>query len=300
MAIKRKAYASAAETLGERQVRVICSTADVDRMGEVVVQEGLDLAAYLENPVVLWQHDPQQPIARAATVALADGMVQALVQFPGEGVSPKADEVYGLIKAGILNTVSIGFDPSEMEPMDPGQPRGPQRYRASELLEISFVSIPANRGAAVVSRQHRAALGSPRVRSLYDVGALASALSNLGWIRDDAQWEADFEGDASQVPAMLGQAMQTLGAALVAMTQEEVAELLAEADAEPEVLPEPVPLDDAVYIEAGATPAIRKFRAGLRRTRSVPAAGIPTRATRAAALRERTRRKRDAHVIALG
>jgi len=56
--------------------------------------------------------------------------------------------------------VSIGFDPVDMEPMNPAQPRGPQRYLKSELLEISFVAIPANTGAGVVQRaftRHRAA-----------------------------------------------------------------------------------------------------------------------------------------------
>ena len=299
MTIKRKAYAVPAETLGERQVRVVCSTAEVDRMGEVVVQEGLDLTCYLQNPVVLWQHDPEQPIARAITVELVDGVVMALLQFPPEGVSCKADEVYGLVKAGILNTVSIAFDPITVEPMDPAQSRGPLRYIAAELLEISFVSIPANPGAAVISRQHRAA-GKPQIKSLYDVGSLASALQNLDWIRYDAQWEADLDRPDSKVPAMLGEAMQTLGAALIAMTQEEVAALLAEAEAAPELVDGDVLVEDADFVEAAATPGVRKFRAGLRRIRQARKAGAVTKASRALATRQRNQRRRDATVIALG
>jgi hypothetical protein len=68
-------------------------------------------------------------------------------------------------------------------------------------------------------------------RGLYEVSWLASILSDLGYVTDCAAMEADWEGDGSKVPAMLQDALKQLGAALVAMTVEEVAELLASSDA---------------------------------------------------------------------
>lgn len=65
-------------------------------------------------------------------------------------------------------------------------------------------------------------------RGLYSVAELAYALMQLGWITEEAEWEAEYEGDGSQVPAMLQDCLKALGEALVAMTQEEVAELLGE------------------------------------------------------------------------
>ena len=94
MTIVRRAYGAESFAVGDRQVRVICSTADVDRAGDMVVQAGIELSAYRQNPVVLWNHDPEQPIARAIEIGVVDGRLQALVQFPPEGVSAKADEVY--------------------------------------------------------------------------------------------------------------------------------------------------------------------------------------------------------------
>jgi phage head maturation protease len=97
-----------------------------------VVQEGLDLEPYLQKPVVLWGHDPEQPIARAISAELIDGQLMAQIQFAPEGISCKADEIYGLVKAGILNTVSIGFDPIDAQPIDPANPKGPLKYITAE------------------------------------------------------------------------------------------------------------------------------------------------------------------------
>ena len=149
----RKFLPAATKTLADkRQVRVICSTSGVDRAGEIVAQDGIDLTAYRSNPIVLWQHDPNQPIARAIEIDIVGGKLQALVQFPPEGTSAKADEVYGLIRAGVVNCTSVGFDPLTTEPMDMARPRGAQRYVKSELLEFSFVSVPANSQALIVAR----------------------------------------------------------------------------------------------------------------------------------------------------
>lgn len=157
MTMIRKALAASAQPLSElRQVRVICSTSDVDRMGETVMQAGIDLKAFNTNPVILWQHDPAQPIARAVEIGVQDGVLKAVAQFPPAGASPKADEIYSLICADVVRGVSIGFDPKTMRPADGKTPYGPQIYDSVELVEFSFVSIPAIRGALVLEKSvHR-------------------------------------------------------------------------------------------------------------------------------------------------
>lgn len=67
-----------------------------------------------------------------------------------------------------------------------------------------------------------------KFKSLYDVAQLAYLLQELGWIQNCAVWEADTEGDESQVPAQLLEAMRQVGVALTAMTIEEIGELLGE------------------------------------------------------------------------
>jgi HK97 family phage prohead protease len=261
--VQRKTFFATIDPVGERQVRVRCSTGMVDRGGDIVVQAGGDLSGYQSNPVMLWQHNPDVPVARAMECAIVNGAIEALAQFPPVGISAKADEICGLAKSQIINAVSIGFDVHDAEPIDPKKPRGAMRFLKWELLEISFVSVPANRDALVIARQHKEKAATPmKVKGLYAVGELAWLMAQLGWATTDAEIEAQLEGDASKVPAMLGDALRQLGETLIAMTQEEVAELIADhttPDVEGVVLDDP----DDVFVTAGKTPAIQCFRRGL-------------------------------------
>ncbi|MBN9255264.1 MULTISPECIES: hypothetical protein [unclassified Mesorhizobium] len=161
MSILRKAYSAATETLAEqRQVRVICSTAEVDRQGEIIVQAGIDTAAYMASGAgtVLWNHNPDMPIAKCIDIRDVSGNLVALVQFPPAGEDPEADLYYSKIKFGSVSGVSIGFNPVEVEPLDKANPkRGPQKYLRCELMEFSFTPVQANRGAVVVERSTKGA-----------------------------------------------------------------------------------------------------------------------------------------------
>jgi HK97 family phage prohead protease len=141
--------------LGERQVKFIASDATLDRQGDVLVPEGCDLANYKRNPILLWQHRPDSPVARAVSITASSRAVEALAQFPPEGTDETSDRVYKMIKAGVVNAVSVGFNPLEMEPL--GRGRG-QKYTRWELCEVSFVSIPANPAAVITERSMPEAL----------------------------------------------------------------------------------------------------------------------------------------------
>jgi HK97 family phage prohead protease len=402
----RKAFASQTVDLGPRQIRVICSTGEVDRTGEQVVQSGIDLSGFKANPIILWQHDPEHPIGRASNFVQLPDALQMDIEFAPEGVSKKADEICGLVKAGVLNTVSIGFDPIETEAMNPaqaGKRNAPQRYLKIDLMETSIVSIPANKDTVITQRRLRAANsedwrcapakdldidtesdwdgrdaadrilddagfngdnpdpdkaklgflaydeanatlkgsyklpfadikngklvavasgiraaasrvsqtdipdavkksaqsvidayeekmaeadekaaqqtvvkgvlrrgGAPVVKDLYDIGQLAWLLASLGYAQTSARIETALEGDNSKLPEILAGVMQDLGAALIAMTEEEVAEAIAEAQGTlgQEEQMDGLAVDDAVLVTAGSNPMVRKFRAGFYRTKA--------------------------------
>lgn len=423
MGVIRKTYAAQTDGagLGPREVRVTCSTDTVDRAGEVIDQGGIDLSEFALNPILLWSHDPAQPIGTVTRIGVVGGKLQALVEFAPAGISHKADEICGLVKAGIVKTVSVGFDVDDMEPMDPKQPRGPQRYLRIRLLELSFVSIPCNPEAIVVERamgtkadkepdwkvgvardlpiedsdawdgdeaqasifahaggdefdpdvarkgflaydaanpklrgsyklpiahvvdgemkvpkgairaaasrlpdsdlpdtvkesaakvlatyKKKAGIGDeatggkgaarPRgkqavllVKGLCDIGRLAWLLEDLGWIQAGARIETALEGDESKIPALLAAVMQDLGAALVAMTQEEVTEALeaAKGETDPEdVAPEDLTPEAVALVLTGATAAARKFRAGYQRAAGTVKAGRTISAATAQAMQD--------------
>lgn len=291
MTIKRKFLPStlaAADGLGARQVRVIISTDATDRAGDVVRQEGIDATNFLKNPIVLWNHKEDAPVARCLELVKRGGQTEALVEFYAEGLDPTADRICKLVKAGAISGVSVGFNPLEVKPLASGG----FEFSACELLEFSFVSIPAQADALVVQRSAGAGEASPVairvtgpmtdeqrkrlaamwtayksgtgplvlepgwklvtrstdtasppklvVKSLYDVAWMADLLRQFGYLQSDVAWEAALEEDASPVPGMLAAAMNAMGEALVAMTTEEVAELLARVageDAEPRSCP---------------------------------------------------------------
>jgi hypothetical protein len=146
----RKTLSGGGSIVGDRIARFVISDDAIDRTSEQVVQDGGDYSLFLQNPIVLANHDPAHPIGTAANIRRDGTRTIADLTFAPPGVSQKADEVWGLIQASILKSVSIGFDPVAAEPMDPARPRGPQRYKKWVLCEISVVSIPAQTKATLI------------------------------------------------------------------------------------------------------------------------------------------------------
>jgi HK97 family phage prohead protease len=149
--VQRFFSANPVEPLGDREVGVVASTFALGRDGLVVEPKGISLSDFRRNPICLWQHLHDSPVGTATNIGLVDDYsLGARIRFAPEGVSALADQVCSLVKAGVVNAVSIGFDPIETVP---SKKRGePTRVVRSTLLEISFVSVPADVGAGVVQR----------------------------------------------------------------------------------------------------------------------------------------------------
>jgi HK97 family phage prohead protease len=114
------------------------STNDVDRQGDVVPPSVWEkgIANYLNNPVILAYHDHSEPVGR-----MVDHKIDAKGLWIKARISSAADDVFNLVKDGVLTAFSIGFRIVDAE------------YNAAaelfvvkelELHEISVVSVPAN------------------------------------------------------------------------------------------------------------------------------------------------------------
>jgi HK97 family phage prohead protease len=376
--------------LAEHQVRIRMSTAMRARDGHILEPAGCDLTNYRANPVMLWSHDITQPVGTTSELATTATTIDAICNFAPLGISPKADEIRGLVKAGVIRGVSIGFDIIEAEPIDPSRPRAGLHVTRWELYEASFCTVPVDTGAGVTARAEGSAdwkcgaardlaiddtdawdgaaaeasifehaggdsfdaakarkgflaynaaapdkRGSYKLpiahvadgelkvpkgairaaasrlsqtdipesvkdeagkvldhykekagmtdtdrarkrmlvdkpvlkkRGLYECANLAYMLESFGYLHSCSEWEEEMEQDDSQVPAMLGEALKQLGAALVAMTAEEVKEMLAGKGIEEDDI-EVLPMDGRAFVRAVAPPRLREFRLSFARAR---------------------------------
>lgn len=131
---------------GGRLVTVAASVEVEDRLGDTILAEGWELAAYRRNPVVLWAHQHlSPPIGRSVRTWVGDGRLMATVEF---APTPFAQEIASLYERGFLSGVSVGFRALESERRRDGK-RG-VIFKRQELLEISAAPVPLNSDALAV------------------------------------------------------------------------------------------------------------------------------------------------------
>ena len=148
MTVVHKAVAQAA---GPNPLEFIMSDATVDRMGDIVEPNGWVLRNFKNNPMALFSHDADQPIGQWKNVRVEGGALRGELDLLPLGRSPRVDEIRAFVETGMLRAVSVGFRPLAAEPIE-GSKQGGVRFKASELVECSLVSIPANPNALAVAK----------------------------------------------------------------------------------------------------------------------------------------------------
>lgn len=134
----------------KRIIRGVATTPTVDRVGDIIEPEGVEF----ENPMpLLWQHYHDMPVGQTSFgTPSPDG-----IPFEAQFVHPDTVESVTLkdrlqlawdsVKTQLVRAVSIGFRPIEFAFMDGGG----IRYTATEVYELSCVTIPANPDAVIAS-----------------------------------------------------------------------------------------------------------------------------------------------------
>jgi HK97 family phage major capsid protein/HK97 family phage prohead protease len=147
----------------ERIVTGIASTAEPDRMGDIVEPKG----AEFKLPIpFLWQHNAREPIGEVFAAKVTKNGIEikariAKITEPG-ALKDRIDEAWQSLKAGLVKGLSIGFQPIESARIDNTYGL---RFIKWLWLELSAVTIAANGGAFVSSIKSiadldRAALGT--------------------------------------------------------------------------------------------------------------------------------------------
>ena len=133
----------------KRIVKGIATTSSTDRDEEIVDTSSVAKAFsnYLSsNPVVLLYHDFKRPVGR--TVEGKPGPESLEVTIEVAKGTKDAEEAWELIKQGILRGLSIRGIPGRKRTVQKGG-KSIKVVEVKDLLEISFVSVPANRESLI-------------------------------------------------------------------------------------------------------------------------------------------------------
>jgi len=142
----------------EQNLRVtsVISTGDIARDGMIIDPEGWDFTNYDKNPVVLWMHDDgAPPMARTIEHLAAGDALIGRAEFDGE--DPLAQTIFRKIARGFINATSVRWHPKRIELREIN---GTQvmAFVEQELLEWSFVTIPADPKALIIRSDSRSAM----------------------------------------------------------------------------------------------------------------------------------------------
>lgn len=140
------------KAIGENEIEMVGTTEGIDRDNEVLSMNGWDLKAYKKNPVVLESHNYWEPaIGRTTKLRIEGKQMIFRIEFPPEGIHPRADLFKKLYKLGFMKASSVGFIPSEYK-LGNGVDEPRRTFLKQELTEISLVTVPANPEALMAEK----------------------------------------------------------------------------------------------------------------------------------------------------
>jgi HK97 family phage major capsid protein/HK97 family phage prohead protease len=130
----------------ERTISGVATTPTPDRLGDVINPLGVKFAVPLP---LLHQHDSRLPVGTVTlNKATKDGITFTAklpsIAEPGP-LKDRVDTAWGELKHGLVRGVSVGFKAVEVASLESGG----LHFIASEVLELSLVTIPANAEATI-------------------------------------------------------------------------------------------------------------------------------------------------------
>jgi len=124
---------------GETVIEGWANKAVIDRGKDFIGKSAWDLTNFEKNPVILFNHDKDKPIGKALGIEATDEGLYIKARI-SKSKDPMVSYVRDMIKEGILNAFSVGFDArNEAKNTD-----GINEIKTAELYEVSVVSLPMN------------------------------------------------------------------------------------------------------------------------------------------------------------
>ena len=267
--------------------QVVASTGDVDRMGDTINPEGWFLTNFRKNPVMLWGHDSSIPaVARAERVWVEDKKLMVNGVF---APTPFAQELRMLVENGFLSTVSVGFLPLKLNEKGNIEIEGKMysrmtedeikksvydneygmKFDKQELLEVSWVNVPALPQALVSARKEGLVLMTKALESLQpkeeavevnqdNIQEIIKAVTNKLEVKEGKVLSAKTKALIKKSISAMGEAMSGLESLL--SVDEEEKEIVAEVKAEETIVPEPEKRSQNREVVKRVSPELRHLR----------------------------------------
>lgn len=118
--------------------KVVVTSEAVDRDWEIIRADGIDTSKYMTNPVVLVNHEYKVESIVWKTLLLYKENGKTIAEWVFAKWVEKAELIRALYNQGMIKTVSIWFIPTKRNVNDG------RIIEKSEMLEFSFVAVPAN------------------------------------------------------------------------------------------------------------------------------------------------------------
>lgn len=156
----KRAYTAEIDDVSKKDRTIVAriNTASVDRYKTVILPDGIDLRAFKENPVVLWEHglDPKRgsmPIGRNLWIKSGGGKTPSLVAKTQFAKDQGAQDLLEMYAENMLRGWSVNIIPENQSTSAPTKDEllsnptwstASLVYRRSELAEYSAVAVPGN------------------------------------------------------------------------------------------------------------------------------------------------------------
>lgn len=152
---RKTAYLDKVKVVEEKDGILICdfviSNGNIDRDFDTINPDGWSLENYRKNPVVLWDHEwDDPPVAKSLEERIENGQLIGRAQFVSREIYDFGYMIGQMYKNGFLNAVSCGFRATEWKYVeDESRPWGID-FLSQELWEYSCCTIPSNPDATLV------------------------------------------------------------------------------------------------------------------------------------------------------
>lgn len=188
MIYKRAKLSNPKKAIGQNEggnVYTFAITAEyADRMNEVILIDGIKIDNYMQNNVVLWNHDNDRPAIGTMDNIRRDGNKKI-----GD-VTVYDEDIQKRVESGVIKSGSVGFIPLSRPVTRQKDKELWERYKVpedvnqitvyerTELVEFSLTNVPANQ-YALLQKRLADVIKSGRVLSAANVKKINNIVTQL-------------------------------------------------------------------------------------------------------------------------